>query len=561
MDSNLITRLDKDRFLERFFKKDPTLWKEEPGHRKVIENRLGWLRSAEWMLGKLYELDQLTEEILREKIRDVVLLGMGGSSLAAEVMAFILKPKSEKYPRFHVLDTTDYRAIQAVERKLRLPSALFVVSSKSGSTVETTSQFQYFYDKVSKLNGRKKGDEAALATGRHFIAITDAGSQLEKLAQEKKFRRVFINPSDIGGRYSALSYFGLVPAALIGVPVHAVIGSAVRFLRDTETERDLDENQAIYLGALLGQYAKYGKDKLTFWMTPALQPFGPWLEQLIAESTGKEKLGILPIEGETPGEASLYGEDRVFVTMRLAHEKSTTLKAQAKKMIKAGHPVIEMTWPERTDLGAEFLRWEIVTGVASAVLGINPFDEPNVKESKDNTGRLLEHLKNHGKFPVTEGILKIKDAGFKPEAQALNAFFGALKKSGYIAILAYLERSPATQKALDGLRHQLGQALKVPVLVGFGPRYLHSIGQYYKGGPAQGIFLELFAAEAPGGQVPGTHYRFDQLKHAQALGDKEALESKKLPVLAVELQAQPLPCLAHLQKFLKAYFKEHPSSA
>ncbi len=538
IDASFVSQLEKDRFLERFFKKDPTLWKDQPEHRAVINNRLGWLRVAEWMIAKLYELDQLQEEVIREGIRDVVLLGMGGSSLAAEVMDLMLKKTTKRAPRFHVMDTTDAQSIMQLERDVDLNATVFIVSSKSGSTVETLSQMQYFYKRVSRAH-KRKGSSFQGDVGLHFIAITDSGSKLEQFAVEKKFRRVFLNPADIGGRYSALSYFGMVPAALVGLSFHEMIASAIGLLKATEEGSNLRENAAIYLGIMLGQLAKTGRDKLTFWMSKSLEPFGSWLEQLIAESTGKEGLGILPVEGEAMDDPDRYGSDRVFCVMTRKGDPVADLKSKVRKMKKAGFPVIEIEWPDVACLGAEFLRWEIVTSVASAVLGVNPFDEPNVKESKDITARILSKRKS-------EKLSDDRPAGF----------FKKMREGSYLALLAYLERSAENAKALERIRKILRRHFKAPVLVGFGPRYLHSIGQYYKGGPKQGLFIEFasqFGKEIP---VPGAPYGFDELKHAQASGDKEALKQKGLPVWSVDLGKNPRTGFQRFEKELSKLLQE-----
>lgn len=506
--------LQKKDFLNRFLKKDPSIWKDDAAHVAVINNRLGWLRAHEWMLGKLHEIEQFVSEVRAAKITDIVLLGMGGSSLAPEVMSLVCPAKGAKRPAFYMLDTTDPAAILAVDKKISLKTSLFIVASKSGGTVETVSQYRYFYDRVEKTLGK---DAELEEVGSRFIAITDDGSGLQKTAEEQKFRKIFVNPTDIGGRFSAISFFGLVPAALIGIDIRALLKSADALYRDVAAEKDLAKNPAFAPGILLGVLAQSGIDKLTLLGADKWLPFGAWLEQLIAESTGKEGRGVIPVDTEPAASADAYGKDRNFLF--LGSKVPQDFKA-------AGLSSISLEWPSPFSLGAEFLRWEIATSVAGAVLGINPFDEPNVKESKDATGRILSQFKATGKLEVSA-----KD----PSAVSLPGFFSKLKKNGYVVLLSYTQRTAAIQKSFDRTRVELRKKLGCPVLLGFGPRYLHSIGQLYKGGPRTGLFVEFFAKDAKDLKVPGEFYTFAQLKTAQGLGDKEAIESKGLQVLCVQL--------------------------
>lgn len=507
--------LQKKDFLNRFFKKDPSIWKDDAAHVAVINNRLGWVRAHEWMLGKLHEIEQFVNEVRAAKVTDIVLLGMGGSSLAPEVMS-LLCPAKGKRPAFYMLDTTDPAAILAADKKISLKSSLFIVASKSGGTVETVSQYRYFYDRVEKALGK---DADLEEVGSRFIAITDEGSGLQQTAQEKKFRKIFVNPTDIGGRFSAVSFFGLVPAALIGIDIRSLLKSADALYQAAVSEKDLTKNPAFAPGILLGVLAQKGIDKLSLLGADKWLPFGAWLEQLIAESTGKEGRGVIPVDTEPAAPASVYGKDRAFLF--LGAKVAPDFKA-------AGLPSISLEWPSPFSLGAEFLRWEIATSVAGAVLGINPFDEPNVKESKDATGRILSQFKATGKLQVSA-----KD----PNAAGLPAFFSKLKKNGYVVLLSYTQRTAVIQKSFDRTRVELRKKLGCPVLLGFGPRYLHSIGQLYKGGPRTGLFVEFFAKDSKDLKVPGEFYSFAQLKTAQGLGDKEAIESKGLQVLCVQLGA------------------------
>lgn len=539
-----ISALEKQNFVERFFKQDPGIWKNDPSHQKSIQNRLGWLKAADWTLGKLVEIDALCEEVRKAGIKDIVLLGMGGSSLAPEVMSLIYQKSKEKAkgPRLHILDTTDPGSILKVEKSVNLAKTLFIVASKSGGTVETISQYRYFFQQVSKKLGKSKQGEA----GRSFIAITDSGSQLEKIAKDQKFRALFINPSDIGGRYSALSFFGMVPAALIGIPVRDILWNASEFYAASVSEIKIEENPSFYLGVILGQLALAGKNKLTFWMTPTLEPMGAWLEQLIAESTGKEGKGIVPIEGEAPAETKSYGKDRVFVILKLKGEKRVGLDQKVKALRSAGFPVIEVEWSDRACIGSEFLGWEIATTVAGSVMGVNPFDEPNVTESKESTGALLAQLKQTGKLPEASNLIESKAPKTKVE-QGLGRLLQNPSPS-YLALLSYTERTPATTKALNQLRKKLRDKFNVPVLVGFGPRYLHSIGQLYKGGFLTGSFIAFLAQDVKDAAVPEAHYRFSQLKKAQALGDLMAMQKKGLRTLAIQVGKNPVAGFSALIK-------------
>ena len=542
----------------RWLAKDPTLWSSDAGHQKVILNRLGWVDNCEKITGKLYEIDALQEKIFKEKVRDIVLLGMGGSSLAAEVLSLILKKPSHKVRgalkgiRFHLLDTTDPASILKVEKAVRYPSTMFLVGSKSGSTIETRSQYQYFFGQVKKFY---KNDENKAAA--RFVIVTDHGSPLETLGRSKSFGGLFLNPVDIGGRYSALSFFGLVPAALLGIDVRPVLADAERFLAAMRVTKDIEKNEGISLGILLGALALKGKDKLTFWTSPTLASFADWAEQLIAESTGKDGKGITPVAGEMPLSLDRYGSDRVFVTLRLKGENEKLWATRIKALKAKGFPVLDFVWSDGANVGGEFLRWEVATSFASVVLKVNPFDEPNVTESKNITSRLLEDVKKKKALPKPGKLLVVKGAKLTPaDEKLLKAFFAKLPANGFVSLLAYVDRSPVTKKVLQGLQKSMASALKVPVLSGFGPRYLHSIGQLYKGGPKQGVFIEFFVKDGKDVKIPGEVYGFSQLKRAQGMGDYEAISSKGLPILAVDLGSSLVTGFSSFQKKLSAYFKQ-----
>lgn len=550
-----VAGLAKKEVHARWLAKDPTLWSNDAAHQKVILNRLGWVEICEKLTGKLYEIDQLREKFFKESVRDVVLLGMGGSSLAAEVLSLILKNPGDmvrgalKGIRFHLLDTTDPASILKVEKKVRYSKTVFLVGSKSGSTIETRSQYQYFFAKVTAFY---KGDEAKAAS--RFVLVTDEGSPFADLGRSKPFAGVLLNPGDIGGRYSALSFFGLAPAALLGIDVRKVAADAQQFLDKMRQVKDISKNEGIALGILMGTLALKGRDKLTFWTSPSLASFADWAEQLIAESTGKEGKGITPVAGEPPFDLNGYGKDRVFVFLRLKGENEKVWAARLRDLKEKGFPVLDFVWNKGAQVGGEFLRWEVATSFASVVLRINPFDEPNVKESKDITGRLLEDVKKKRALPRPDKLLTVVRPSLSPaDNKALSTFFSKLPKNGFVALLAYVDRSAATQKALQALQKKIAMTLKVPVLSGFGPRYLHSIGQLYKGGPKQGIFIEFLVKDSKDLKIPGEVYGFSQLKRAQALGDYEALTSKGLPVLAVDLGSNLVKGLASFRKKLDSY--------
>ncbi len=538
--------LEKQDFLNRFLNGDVRLWKDDPAHQASIKNRLGWLKAPEWILGKLYEIDRFCEKVKQDGIKDIVLLGMGGSSLAPEVMSLICsRPKSS--PRFFVLDTTDPSTVLEVKKKIKLKSTLFIVASKSGSTIETMSQFQFFFDAVQKEYGKKD----AAQVGQHFVAITDPGSSLEKLSNEKMFRKTFINPANIGGRFSALSFFGMVPAALLGINIRQLLQAAIQFSQELTRKHNLIQNPGIALGVLLAEFAKQGDDKVTLLTSKELSSFGTWLEQLIAESTGKEGKGVVIIEGKEPAsDVKVYGKGRVFVALKLKGKTDAGLAKAVQSLKKAGYPIISVEWPSSISLGEEFLKWEVVTAVAGVQMGINPFDEPNVKESKDNTAILLGELKKKGKFENPKNYIS-----GKAEIN-LGSFFAKRKPGAYVALLAYVERNSKTAEIFNRIRKSLREAYKLPVLLGFGPRYLHSIGQLYKGGTPNGLFFTFLKQEGQDLKIPGAFYTFGQLKKAQALGDIQALESKGLPVMAIDLGKDFQSGLKSFEKQLDAHLRE-----
>jgi glucose-6-phosphate isomerase len=475
-----LERARSERVLERMQERDGTLW-APPGTPEVVD-RLGWLDIADRMAEQLADLDAFVEEVRGDGLTDAVLLGMGGSSLAPEVFWRSFGAR-DGYLRLHVLDSTDPDQVAAVMGAIDLDRTLFVVSSKSGGTIETLSQFKLFH--------ARQGD------GSHFVAVTDPGSGLEALAAEHGFRRVFAGDPEIGGRYSALSSFGLVPAALIGADVAAVLDSA----------RSVDHEDGLRLGCALGELARAGRDKLTFAVDAPLSSFGLWVEQLIAESTGKQGRGILPVADEPLVDAGAYGDDRVF-----AHIGGGDALAAVRA---AGHPVIALAAGAPADLGAQFFLWELATAVAGWVLEINPFDQPNVQEAKDNTKRVLEE----GAPALDPGDLDALLAGIRPPR--------------YLAILAYLPYSDETDAAVARFRERLVREHGVATTFGYGPRYLHSTGQLHKGGPHTGAFVEIVHDPEAEFEVPGEPFTLGTLFRAQADGDLQTLRAHGLDAVRV----------------------------
>lgn len=535
-----------DHVIERISKSDASVWTSDQSTQRLIADRLGWLGIASAMRDKVGDLTRFADSVTQDGIGDIVTMGMGGSSLCPTVLGRMF-PRPGSPQRYMVLDSTDPAAIQKIESRIDLKRTLFISASKSGKTVETLSHTEYFWHKmVAEL-----GSEA----GRHFAAITDAGSQLEQLARARQFRRIFLNPSDIGGRYSALSYFGLVPGALAGIPLQAILDYAVA--GEHEGLSGSPANPALELGLLMGAGARAGQDKLTFVATPSLAPMIPWIEQLIAESTGKNQTGIVPIEGEPPGDLDDYGPDRLFVLMRLVEER-VSLGRLKDQLVAAGRPVVEVTLVDRAQIGTEFFRWELATAVAGWVLGINPFDEPNVQESKDNTRMLLDQIgtKNRAPLPeaVAEGVsFSIRRGGSVAAGQTSSTVKASIRPwveraqdCGYIAVLAYLDDAMEIEVAISRIRKTLRAQTKRATLRGYGPRYLHSIGQLYKGGPQSGAFMLITAENTADITIPGAAYTFGTLKMAQALGDARSLTSRGRPFLHVHLGADALRGLNEL---------------
>jgi glucose-6-phosphate isomerase len=526
-------QMDTDRFIQRLWSRDVTLWKDDPEHQEIIARSLGWLTVPEKILEEASQLSAFAEEICGDGFSHLLLMGMGGSSLCPEVFRRTFG-RIEGYPQLLVLDSTDPATIRSMEKVVDISKTLFMIASKSGTTTEPLMFYRYFYDKVSEVSAEP---------GRNFIAITDPDSRLERIAREKGFRRVFQNMADIGGRYSALSYFGMVPAALMGLDVKEILERAVATGRVCGAHSSAAENPAARLAAALAQLARQGRNRLTLVISPPLDSLGLWIEQLIAESTGKEGQGILPVAGEKLGPPGVYAEDRVFLSIRTETCANSKIEADLEALEKAGHPVIEQVLPDALSLGGEFFLWEFATALAGALLGINPFDQPNVQESKDNTRQLLEIFREEGRLPEQEVLVEEQgcqifgEAASKREtlAATTRAHLDRVRDGDYVALTAYIPETREHDQLLDAIRLRIRDVLKVATTVGYGPRFLHSTGQLHKGGAANGIFIQITAAESEDLAIPGEPYTFGVLKQAQALGDFQSLVGRHRPALRFHL--------------------------
>jgi len=523
--------------------RDPSTWSGDGSVQKTIANRLGWLSSPEVMADALERLQQFAADVRRDGVTDVVLLGMGGSSLAPEVLRAVLGV-APGWPRFQMLDSTDPASVRAAATPPE--RTLYLFASKSGTTIEPNVLAAHF---------RRTLDEAGVTDwARHFVAITDEGTELARRARADGFRDLFINPGDIGGRYSALSYFGVVPAALMGLNLHGLLGWGLAMLAAAETgTADAAGNPAVALGQVIGAAARAGRDKLTLLLPSALDPFGLWVEQLIAESTGKKGTGVIPIAGERLGEPREYGNDRLFVRLRIHGSYAEEMRDSDIRGLETVAPLVSIELPEPSALGAEFMRWEIATAVAGALLEINPFDEPNVQQAKDATKALLTKYKHDGHLTadapdqiMTSGITWTLSAAAKRDlsGHAAEAILTLLGPGDYAAFLAYLPHNPQIEDEIARLRYAVRQRTKAASMFGYGPRYLHSTGQLHKGGPNSGVFVLLSAVPREDVTIPGEPFTFGTLELAQALGDFASLDTTGRRAVHVHL---PAPDRAHVR--------------
>lgn len=532
--------LVRQKVICRIWSHDHTVWQPDPAE---ITNRLGWLHIVENMTDKVARLEEFTRRAVADGFTHALLLGMGGSSLAPELFQKTLgrasRPAGAPYPYLElvVLDTTDADAVRAAESALDLTKTLVIVATKSGGTVETLSAFKYFYNRLLERVGPD-------TVGGHFVGITDPGSKIAVMAERYQFRDLFLNDPNIGGRYSALSYFGLAPAALVGVDIAELLeraGVAAANARLCHAEA-IGDNHAAQLGATLGRLALAGRDKVTIITSPILASFGDWAEQLIAESTGKEGKGIVPVVGEPPATPETYGSDRLFVQLRLEGDRSGDTFADA--MAQAGHPLVTIRLSDVYDIGGQFFVWEMATAVASYFLGINPFDQPNVEAAKV---KAREIVAEYG----TRGILPAGD--FAPlEPAALRAFLDHAQPGDYVAIQAYAQATPATNEALQALRQVIHLRTGLATTVGYGPRFLHSTGQLHKGDGGRGLFIQFVSDAQEDVRIPdeagqsAAGMTFNVLKRAQALGDARALRDARRRVIAFELGTEPAAAIERL---------------
>jgi transaldolase/glucose-6-phosphate isomerase len=527
----------KERKVERLWARDASLW---TGGSEA--SWLGWLEIVDEQLRRVDELRRVAEDVRQAGFTHALLLGMGGSSLCPEVlrMTFGALPG---WPELAVLDSTDPAQVRAAEAKVDLGRTVFIVSSKSGTTLEPNIFKQYFFERVTHTVGAGKA-------GGHFIAITDPGSKLEQAARADGFRHVLFGLPSIGGRYSALSDFGMGPAAIMGLDVPRLLGAAHEMARACRASA-AEDNPGAVLGAILGVLGNRGRDKVTLVASPGIHDLGAWLEQLLAESTGKRGKGLIPVDREPLGAPERYGQDRLFVYLRLRTAPDGAQDRAVAGLESSGQPVVRIDVPDPYQIAAEFFRWEFATAVAGAILGIDPFDQPDVEASKVVTRRLTDEFERTGHLPAetpfleADGVRLFADprnagelaAGGRTLAGVLRAHLGRIRPGDYVALLAYVEMTGAHEEALQAMRMRLRDRYRVATCVGFGPRFLHSTGQAYKGGPNSGVFLQITCDDAQELPVPGQRYGFGVVKAAQARGDFEVLAERGRRALRVHLGA------------------------
>jgi transaldolase/glucose-6-phosphate isomerase len=539
--------------MARLWRGDPSLWTGDDEDKWV-----GWLPIVEDQLAHLKQLNDAATDATKAGFTHTLLLGMGGSSLCPEVLK-ITYGRQPGHPELHVLDSTDPAQIKSIENQVDLAKTLCIVASKSGSTLEPNIFKQYFFDRMQQTVGKDKA-------GEHFIAITDPGSKMQQVAERDQFRKIFFGVASIGGRYSALSNFGMVPAAIMGLDLNKFLQRTNEMVQACKPEVPADQNPGAVLGAILGTLGNLGRNKVTIITSSGIHDLGAWLEQLIAESTGKIGKGLIPVDREALGAPEVYGNDRVFVHLRLAEEPDTAQTQKLDILRSAGHPVVEIELADTYDLGQEFFRWEIAAAVAGSILKINPFNQPDVEASKIVTRQLTEAYEKSGKLPeesplFDDGNIKL----FTDERNAANlnrlagtdrsltgflrAHLSQFNPGDYMALLGYIEMNGAHEESLQAMRHALRDRKHVATCLGFGPRFLHSTGQAYKGGPNTGVFLQITCDDANDLPVPGQKYTFGIVKAAQARGDFQVLADRKRRALRVHL---PKDVEAGLEKLSRA---------
>ncbi len=510
-----IARLKDDRIVQRIWEADHTVWAPDSAE---ISDRMGWLTLPDTMRPELRNIQRFASEIAADDIRHVVLLGMGGSSLGPETLKRCFGAIGDA-PELLALDSTVPATVIAIRDSVDLSKTLFIVSSKSGSTIEPNVLYKYFRNLVDDAVGLGN-------SGSRFVAITDAGTSLDMMGTEQGFRKVFRNPEDMGGRYSVLSYFGLVPAASTGIDIAALSASARAMEEACEPHIAIDRNPGLWLGAALASLAQDGRDKLTLVTSPTLAGFGLWVEQLIAESTGKDSTGIVPVTGEPLVDISHYCDDRFFVSLQLESEDSPELEAAKSQLESAGHPVVGYTLEDLHDLGGEFYRWEIATAVAGHIMGIQPFNQPNVQQAKDLTDAELVRYRDSGELPDNGPV------------GSLESLLESAEPGAYLAILAYMPESKETNRSFAKLRQQITERTGIATTLGYGPRYLHSTGQLHKAGPNSGLFLQVTISDSADLEIPGESYSLKVLADAQSAGDGRALIAANRRFARVVLESE-----------------------
>ena len=537
-----VARAVGERWASRIWASDTSLWTDDPAVADKIKHRLGWLFAPTFFMDETAELTAFGERIEASGYTDALVCGMGGSSLAPEVLARVY-PDSDKGLRIHVLDSTDPATVAAYDATLDPARTLRIIATKSGTTTETLAFLAHYWQAEEHRVGRIPRSKA----GNEFVSITDKGDPLKALPHSNYFRESFLNPSDVGGRYSALTYVGLVPAALLRLDLEALLEDAG--IMAESTKADADDNAALVLGAGMAALAAAGRDKLTFVIEPDLAPLGAWLEQLIAESTGKDGVGIVPVDGEPLGSPAVYGHDRVFVRLGPASDSEwhTEIDAKLEALAEAGHPLIDIRLDDASWVAAEFFRWEFATAVAGIGLGVNPFDEPNVTESKTNTNAVLERYRHEGQLPQVEpsavrGPLKAYRQGGEAAGdlvELLREHLERVPENGYYQIGAYIAPTASRSEQLATLQAALRDGTSVATTLGYGPRFLHSTGQLHKGGAPTGCFIQLTNGHPQDLEIPGRHESFGVLIDAQAMGDFAAFGAHGLPALRIDLGDDP----------------------
>lgn len=508
----------------RLWSKDASLWTG------ADESKwLGWLDIVDAQLNAAEKFAQFAKHVRERGFTHILLLGMGGSSLCPEVHALSFG-QQDGFPELHVLDSTDPAQLLAVESRVNMARTLFIVSSKSGSTLEPNIFKQYFFER----SGRD---------GSHFVAITDPGSKMQQVAEQDGFWRIFYGLPSIGGRYSALSDFGMIPAAGMGIDAPMFAGLAQGMVQACSPSHPVELNPGVALGALLGSLALAGRDKVTIIASPRIRDLGAWLEQLLAESTGKIGKGLIPVDREPLGAPSVYGSDRVFAYERLENAPDPEQDRAVSALEAAGHPVVRLSVPDTYHLGAEFFRWEIATAVAGSIIAVNPFDQPDVEAAKIATRKLTSAFEESGSLPPEKDVVGIGDGDLEAR---LRAHFNVIRAGDYFGLLAYIQRNAAHEAALQSTRRRIRDSKKVATVLGFGPRFLHSTGQAYKGGPNTGVFLQITCNDAKDVPVPGQKYTFGVVKAAQASGDLQVLRERGRRTLHVHLGSDVGAGLAQL---------------